>query len=84
MRACNHLQKLLPLSQVHIVDTLHASRGPHAKKEVMVRFRAGEILVLCSMEVVGTVRTFMLIHISPIICRYRARIFRMWMTLFNS
>jgi len=84
MRACNYLRKMLPKSQAHMVDVLHASRGPHAKKEVMERFRAGEILVLCSTEVVGMVRTFVSIHIILIICYPRARISQMWTTLSNS
>ena len=68
MEACDHLRKQLPSSQAHIVDVLHASRGPHAKKVVMERFRVGEILVLCSTEVVSMVRTFTLMHDNLIIC----------------
>ena len=56
MRACNHLRKRLPPSKVRTVDALRASRSPRAK-EVMEHFRAGKILVLCSTEVVGMVRT---------------------------
>ena len=56
MRACNHLRTLLPISQAHIVDVLHASRGSRAKKDVMERFRSGEVLILCATEVVGMVR----------------------------
>lgn len=55
MRACNHLRRLLPPSQVRTVDVLHASRGSPSKKEVMQRFRSGEVLVLCATEVVGMV-----------------------------
>jgi superfamily II DNA helicase RecQ len=55
MRACNYLRKTLPPSQTCLVDVLHASRSPLAKKEVMERFRSGEILVLCATEVVGMV-----------------------------
>ena len=58
MRACNYLRKLLHPSRVHTVDVLHATRGPLSKKEVMERFRSGEVLVLCATEVVGMVRTF--------------------------
>ena len=58
MRACNYLRKLLPSSQVHMVDVLHATRGALSKKEVMSHFRSGEILVLCATEVVGMVCTF--------------------------
>ena len=57
MHACSYLRKMLPPSQVHTVDILHASRGPQAKKEVMERFRSGEVLVLCATEVVGMVWT---------------------------
>ena len=57
MRACRYLREKLPSSKKHIVDTLHASRGPDAKKKVMERFRTGEILVLCATEVVGMVCT---------------------------
>jgi len=58
MRACNYLRKLLPPSQVHTVDVLHATRGPISKKEVMERFRSGGVLVLCATEVVGMVCIF--------------------------
>ena len=58
MHACKYLQKLLPPSQVHTVDVLHATRGPLSKKEVMERFRSGEVLVLCATEVVGMVCAF--------------------------
>jgi len=58
MRACRHLRGLLPPSQIHIIDVLHATRGPISKKEVMSRFRSGEISVLCVTEVVGMVSTF--------------------------
>lgn len=58
MRACNYLRKLLPPSQACTVDVLHATRGLLSKKEVMTRFRSGEILVLCATEVVGMVCTF--------------------------
>jgi len=84
MRACNYLRKLLPPSQAHTVDVLHASRGPRAKKEVMERFRSGEILVLCATEVVGMVCTFVLVHSNPSTCYYRARISQMWTMLFSS
>jgi superfamily II DNA helicase RecQ len=84
MLACNHLRKLLPPSQAHTVDVLHASRGPCAKKEVIERFRTGKILVLCSTGVVGMVRTFALTYSNPIICCYRERISWTWMTSFNS
>lgn len=57
MRACNYLRKLLPPSRVRTVDVLHASRGPGSKKDVMERFRSGEVLVLCATEVVGMVCT---------------------------
>lgn len=57
MRACIYLQKLLPPSQARTIDVLHASRGSREKKEVMERFRSGEVLVLCATEVVGMVRT---------------------------
>jgi superfamily II DNA helicase RecQ len=57
MSACNHLRKLLPPSQVDTVDVLHAFRGPHAKKQVAERFRAGEVLVLCATGGVGMVCT---------------------------
>ena len=58
MRACDHLQKLLPASRAHIVDVIHATRGSVAKKDVMERFRSGGILVLCATEVVGMVRIY--------------------------
>jgi superfamily II DNA helicase RecQ len=84
MHACNHLRKLPPAPQAHIIDVLHVSRGPLAKKEVMECFWAGKILVLCSTEIVGMVCTFVLTHNSPIIRYYRARISQTWMMLFNS
>ena len=84
MRACNYLRKTLGPLQAHTVDVLHASRGPRAKKEVMERFRAGKILVLCSTEVVGMVCTYMLMDAGLIIWCYRAWISQMWMTSFNS
>ena len=55
MRACRYLRKKVSSSQVHTVDVLHASRGQDSKKKVMECFRAGEVLVLCSTEVVGMV-----------------------------
>ena len=57
MRACGYLEKLLPPSQAHIVDVLHACRGLRTKKEVLERFHSGGVLVLCATEVVGMVRT---------------------------
>jgi len=59
MRACSYLRKLLPSSQARTIDVLHATRGPLSKKDVMERFRSGEVLVLCATEVVGMVRTFL-------------------------
>ena len=55
MRACGYLKGLLPPSQAHIVDVLHACRGSDVKKKVMERFRSGKVLVLCATEVVGMV-----------------------------
>jgi superfamily II DNA helicase RecQ len=57
MRACKYLRKMLPSSQTRLIDVLHATRGPLAKKVVMDRFRSGDILVLCATEVVGMVCT---------------------------
>ena len=84
MHACKYLRKMLPPSQAHIVDILHASRGPHAKAEVMENFRAGKILVLCATEVVGMVRAFILMHGNPTTCYYRAQIFQTWTRSFSS
>lgn len=83
MRACNHLWGLLPPSQVQTVDVLHASRGPHAKKEVMERFRSGKVLVLCATEVVGMVRIYSRMKNNST-CHYRVQISQMSMKLFNS
>lgn len=84
MRACNHLRALLPASQAHIVDVLHASRGSRAKKDVMERFRSGEILILCATEVVGMVRDAILsLPNNPTTRYFRGQIFQMLMTLFN-
>lgn len=57
MQACTYPQNLLPPSQAHTINVLHANRGPCAKKEVIEGFRSGEILVLCATEVVGMVCT---------------------------
>lgn len=59
MRACIYLRKILPPKQTHKIDVFHANRGPRTKKAVMKDFRAGKILVLCAMEIVGMVRTSM-------------------------
>ena len=83
MLACHYLQKLLPPLQVHMIDVLHASRGPHTKKEVMEEFWAGKVCVLCATEVVGMVCTFVSMHGSPTICYRRVLISQMWMTLFS-
>jgi superfamily II DNA/RNA helicase len=85
MRACNYLRKLLPPSQAHTIDILHATRGPHAK-EAMERFRTGKILVLCSTEVVGMARSFTLTYSGTVmrLCYYRARTSQTLMTSCNS
>ena len=83
MHACRYLRQRVSSSQMHTIDVLHASRGQDAKKNVMERFRAGKILVLCSTEVVGMVCTLIFAYDGLIRYCYRVQTSQTWMKLFS-
>lgn len=57
-KACNHLRALLPEDMRDQVDFLHAGRRSEANQDVLKRFKAGEIKILCATEAAGMVLLF--------------------------